>query len=117
MRKIQDRDPFQLKSNPGSGKVYTALTISLVLLAASAVLFALNFFSPSGTFVREYNSDIYNWNNDRISYKLSQFQISFKIMPITDMLRNRDQFIFDIKTTVNEADKGYAATSDFFNYD
>ena len=42
--------------------------------------------------------------------------MSFKIMPIMDNLRNRDQFPMEHKTHVNEEDHKNVQWGDFFNY-
>lgn len=43
--------------------------------------------------------------------------MSFKIMPVNDTLRNRDQFIFELQNQVNTNDKQYAPSESFYNYD
>jgi hypothetical protein len=60
------------------------------MLSAAFVLFALAFISGRGRFDREYYSDIYTWNKERLAERMGQIEMSFKIMPIVDNLRNRD---------------------------
>jgi len=72
--------------------------------------------SGRGKFDRDYYSDIYTWNKDRLAERMGQIEMSFKIMPIVDNLRNRDQFPMEHRGIVNEEDKRLVQWSDFFNY-
>ena len=90
MKKIQERDPLKLRNSPGSGRVYTLLVLSIVLIGSGIALFLINFFSENGKFNREYYGNIYTWNRERVADRLKSVEMSFKIMPIMDELRNRD---------------------------
>ncbi|CDW71828.1 UNKNOWN [Stylonychia lemnae] len=116
MKKIQDKDPLKLRNSPGSGKVYTLLVISLALFAAGIALFLISFFSESGKFNRGYYANIYTWNRERLADRMSSVEISFKIMPTLDDLRNRDQFPMEHRSSANEVDQQQVQWNEFFNY-
>ncbi len=59
----------------------------------------------AGKFNRDYYSSIYTWKSERLAEKMSSIEMSFKIMPIMDNLRNRDQFPMEHRSSANEEDK------------
>ncbi len=116
MKKIQERDPLKLHHSRGSSRVYGLLVFTLILLGAGLVLFGYNFMSGRGKFDRDYYSNYYTWQSSRLAERMGQIEMSFKIMPIVDNLRNRDQFQMEHRGIVNDEDKRLVQWSDFFNY-
>jgi hypothetical protein len=79
-----------LKHTKGSARVYVLFVITLAVLGAGLILFSMAFISGRGKFDRDYYSKIFTWNRERLAERMGQIEMSFKIMPITDNLRNRD---------------------------
>ena len=90
--------------------------ISMLLLVSGMVMFGMNFFGDSGKFNRDYYSNLYTWNKEKLPERLGKFEMAYKIMPGIDPLRNRDRFPMDYRGKSTEADTYAVQWQDFFNY-
>lgn len=117
MRKLQEKDPFKIRKSQMSGRVYTLLLATICLFAAAVVTFAVDFLSPLGKNMRSYQSDLYSWKSQNLAAKMADMYMFFKIMPITDSLRNRDMFTLEHRTHPIHADVVANPDKQFFDYD
>ena len=106
MKKISENDPLKLRSTPGGGaRVYLFLVLTLLSLGATVVLYFFNSITASGRFFQAYYADIQTWKAENLANKMGLIEMSFKINPMVDALRNRDMFPMEHRGYVNAEDK------------
>ena len=116
MKTLKQKDPLSLKQAPSSGTTYFLLVLSLLFLAAGIVLYVLFYVSPKGSSMRDYNTDLQEWTSNNLARKFGEMSFSYKILPVMDKLRDRDQFILDYRDKANQRDIERVDESGFFNY-
>lgn len=97
--------------------MYVFLVLTLASAGVTFVLYSWNAISAGGRFFSSYYGDIQAWKTQGLAAKMGQVAVSFKINPMMDSLRNRDQFPMEHRGYVNSEDKILITWKDFFSYD
>ena len=85
--------------------MYTLMVLTMFCVVGAIACFVVDFFSPMGKNMRVYQSDMYQWKKENIVDRMSNMFMSYKIMPVTDPLRNRDMLILQHQTKAIPTDE------------
>ena len=106
MKRVLRNDLLNLKSTPGGGaRVYVYLVLTILSLGATVFFYFFNTLTSSGRFFQAYYADIQTWKAENLANKMGLIEMSFKINPMVDALRNRDMFPMEHRGYVNAEDK------------
>jgi hypothetical protein len=76
-----ESDPLNLKVYPRKffKIIYTIIALTLALMAFSLVFFLVYSMTPHGIHMRQYQKEIYEWNQLDMARTFAKFQFQFSI--------------------------------------
>ena len=82
-----------------------ALLVVCVIAGAVGIFFYVIYYTSNrGKIIRDYNSDLEEWQSNDLAKKFSSYSFSYKVLPVMDKLRDREMFMLEYRDKANPKD-------------